>query len=72
MSRKISVKSFDELPSSFGINHLAGYLNISLENGYSLADQKGFPCTILMGKRIINKDLFKVWLENQYNMSFSK
>jgi hypothetical protein len=71
MSRKISVNSFDELPSSFGINHLAGYLNISIENGYNLADKKDFPCRIIMGKRIINKDLFKIWLEKEYNMNFS-
>jgi hypothetical protein len=70
MSRKISVKSFDELPSSFGVPQLAGYLNISLENGYHLANKKDFPCTVIMGKKTINKELFKSWLEKQFGMKF--
>jgi hypothetical protein len=64
---KSSIKNFSEVPVSLNAEDIANFLGISRTKAHVLMNSKGFP-TLHIGKRkIVIKDSFLKWIENQSN-----
>lgn len=64
---KSTFKTNDDLPATLSANDISRYLGISRANSYQLMESKGFP-TLRIGKRkLVPKDKFLVWVNNNSN-----
>lgn len=55
----------DQLPAIFGPEELCSIMAISRGLAYALTHQEGFPVIVIGRRRLIRKDRFLAWLDQQ-------
>jgi predicted DNA-binding transcriptional regulator AlpA len=69
LSMKSTIKNFSDIPVSLNAEDVAHFLGISRTKAHTLMNSKDFP-TLHIGKRkIVIKDNFLRWIENQSNVT---
>ena len=63
-----SFKTNEELPATLSATDISKYLGISKANSYQLMNRSDFP-TLKLGKRkLVPKDKFLIWVNNNTNV----
>lgn len=61
--RKVTFKSYDELPLMLSVPETAAALGISRTGAYELVRTEGFPALRIGSRIVIPKDKLKEWVD---------
>lgn len=64
-----SFQNIEDLPATLSATDISKYLGISKANSYQLMDSKGFPILRIGKRKLVPKDKFLVWINN--NLKFN-
>jgi predicted DNA-binding transcriptional regulator AlpA len=56
------ITEYDQIPLYLDLNELARTLGIPKSSAYKLLNSKGFPMTIIAGKKMVKKEKLLEWL----------
>ena len=62
--RKVTFKSYEELPMMLSVLEMAAALGISRAGAYELVRTKGFPALKIGTRIVIPKDKLKEWVDH--------
>ena len=62
--KKVTFKSYEELPLMLSVPEMAAALGISRAGAYELARTKGFPALKIGTRIVIPKDKLKEWVDH--------
>lgn len=65
MSKIQPLKSLHDLPVTMTAKDVASVLNISLTMAYRIMRIKDFPTLCIGDRKLVNRERFLAWLENQ-------
>lgn len=60
--------NLDQLPVIFSASELCSILSISRASAYALTHREGFPVLVLGKRRLIRKDHFLAWLDQNCDL----
>lgn len=64
-----SFKAKEDLPAILSAKDISRYLEISKANSYQLMDSKGFPILRIGRRKLVPKDKFLIWINNNLNFN---
>ena len=64
-----SFKAKEGLPAVLSAKDISKYLGISKANSYQLMDSKGFPILRIGKRKLVPKDKFLIWINNNLNFN---
>lgn len=64
-----SFKTKEDLPATLSATDISRYLGISKANSYQLMDSKGFPILRIGKRKLVPKDKFLIWINNNLNFN---
>ena len=64
-----SFKAKEDLPAVLSAKDISKYLAISKANSYQLMDSKGFPILRIGKRKLVPKDKFLIWINNNLNFN---
>ena len=64
-----SFKAKEDLPAILSAKDISSYLGISKANSYQLMDSKGFPILRIGKRKLVPKDKFLIWINNNLNFN---
>ncbi len=64
-----SFKAKEDLPAVSSAKDISKYLGISKANSYQLMDSKGFPILRIGKRKLVPKDKFLIWINNNLNFN---
>ena len=62
--KKVTFKSYEELPLTLSVPEMAAALGISRAGAYELARTEGFPALKIGTRIVIPKDKLKEWVDH--------
>lgn len=69
MLMQSSFKATEDLPAVLSAKDISRYLGISKANSYQLMDSKGFPILRIGKRKLVPKDKFLIWINNNLNFN---
>ena len=69
MLMQSSFKAKEDLPAVLSAKDISRYLGISKANSYQLMDSKGFPILRIGKRKLVPKDKFLIWINNNLNFN---
>ena len=60
--KKVTFRSYEELPLTLSVPEMAAFLGISRAGAYELARTKGFPALKIGSRIVIPKDRLQEWV----------
>lgn len=70
--KKVTFKSYEELPLTLSVPEMAAALGISRAGAYELARTEGFPALKIGTRIVIPKDKLKEWVDTVWHRAFSR
>ena len=69
MLMQSSFNAKEDLPAVLSAKDISKYLGISKANSYQLMDSKGFPILRIGKRKLVPKDKFLIWINNNLNFN---